>query len=302
MLDPAPPLRVRASPGARAEVLGELANGALVDVVEVDGAWARIEDAGVPAGWVFRRPLYDLCDNPAAAPVVVLGETAYALLPGWHEVTDRRGRALPRLRGVRRVMDFRERSATELPRPVPTTWAREERVPGCVVESGRRVELGAHCPEFAYAGPALAMPACALPTPEDPDVWILPTAVFGRHPGAHLEAWPTSATTLTESSRRALDARDDVTADDVDAFQLRMGGRTLTWAEAEMSAWVLEGDVVLGRLDVADRPRRVMRGREHLVGVGSAGYHGYFVTVIPRRPLPGTLLTLQLPNATCGAF
>jgi hypothetical protein len=57
--DPAPPLRVRASPSARAEIAGELPNGTELVLLEHAGRWSRIERPVV--GWVYRENVQERC-------------------------------------------------------------------------------------------------------------------------------------------------------------------------------------------------------------------------------------------------
>lgn len=58
--DPAPPLRVRARPSVRADIVTELANGTVLELHERSGRFARIE---APAsGWVWTENLREVCE------------------------------------------------------------------------------------------------------------------------------------------------------------------------------------------------------------------------------------------------
>ncbi len=57
--DPAPPLRVRAGPSARAAIAGELANGTELELGERRGRWARIERPAV--GWIWTANVRERC-------------------------------------------------------------------------------------------------------------------------------------------------------------------------------------------------------------------------------------------------
>ncbi len=297
VLDESPPLRVRAAPNGTAEVVGELVNGSLVEVTRTVRGWARIE--APHAGWVYRRPLYDTCDNTAAAPALVLGSRTYVLLESWREVSDVRGPVLEGGVGVFGAMEFRMRRSQPLP-PTPVTLLSA--LGACAGFGDERVEIGAHCPEFGHAAFALVVHRCPLLQAEhfgEEERAPFAVAVFGRHPDARLEDWPSTEASVSDGQRQVLASRDDARDTTPEARQL---GSDLFWVQSELQAWLFHRDTLLAPLAVADPPRHVVSNGRHLVAVGRSGFHSYGLFMIPRRPLPGNVRTVHYPNATCGAF
>ena len=308
VLDEDPPLRVRASASSSSEARGDLANGSLVEVVEIDGAWARIES---PAGWVYRRNLYDTCASPPALPALPLGPRTYLVLDEWDETEDRSGEVLPgppadEDSAALFVMTLRRRAEETLSTPVTVTLVTK--TGSCVREATRRVVIAGHCPEWGSAAPALEVESCPELTRESDDrAYVtspLMVGVVGRHEGARMQDWEHAEGEAPAAMLAAVRAKiRHPYEDDTPPIHTRFAGSRFSWVYHQEQHWLMLGDAVIDALDMtASEPMRVVREGQLLVAVGNQGHHGYGFYMFPRRPLPEQARDLWYPNFTCGAF
>lgn len=293
VFDPEPPLRIRAEFGGRGEALGTLANGTPIRVLETRGGWARID-----RGWVYRRNIYDTCASPPAVPVLPLGETSFAIVQAWSDASASSEASLPTAPMEQAAMRM-SRAALRASEAIDVTLITKRGA--CVRRVRERTTLIGRCPDWTTQTEALVVESCPELIGDHADHLTTPlmVAVFGAHPAAVLEDWPREEVEATEAILRQVRRHPD----DETSSHVRFEGGRWSWIYSAEEHWIFRDGRLIGEVDMtANEPMRVVERGAFLVGVGSAGFHGYGFYMFPREPLPNQTRSLSFAAFTCGAF